>query len=95
MPFTRRAKPPAATGTGRLRFYGYDGPITYELAQNPAQLRAGPKGIRGSFSADPEVVARAFQEGDAFLILADGSEFRVKVLAHTAGTGTAYFEMWR
>jgi len=41
------------------------------------------------------VAARAFQAGDGFLVLEDGAEFRLKVLAHTAGTATAYFEMWR
>ena len=95
MPFIRKSKPPAAAGTGRLRFHGFEGPVSYELAQSPAQLRAGPKGIRGSFRADAEVAARAFQAGDGFLVLEDGAEFRLKVLAHTAGTATAYFEMWR
>jgi len=95
MPFRRNPRAPAVTGRGRLVFSRFDGEVDYELARDPSQLGHGPKGIRGAIAADPDTAARAFSAGDAFLTLADGQTFRLKMLAHTAGAGQAFFEMWR
>ena len=65
------------------------------LKSDPAQLRAGPKGVRGSVTLEPALAAELFRAGEGRLRLADGSEFRFRVLAHTEGDGTVYFEMWR
>lgn len=95
MPYVKRSRQPAVIGEGTLHLGKHQRTVVYSLMSHPGQLRAGPKGIRGSLVADPEVAAEAFRTGDGFLVLADGNQYRVKVLAHTKGDGTAYFELWR
>jgi len=95
MPWTERPKPPAVTGSGALRLGTAEHAVTYALSANPAHLRRGPKGIRGSITAESEVAAEAFRYGDGYLVLAEGAEFKVKVLAHSTGSPTAYIELWK
>lgn len=83
------------TGAGVLRLGAAERAVSYSLNGNPATLRRGPKGLRGAIEADPETAAEAFRVVDGYLVLADGAEYRVKILAHTEGSGTAYFELWR
>lgn len=80
-------------GEGELRFSGFRGPVQYELQGEPSTLRLGTARLRGAIITDPETAARAFREGEGFLTIEGGAQFRLTMLGHTAGSGTAYFEM--
>jgi hypothetical protein len=88
-----RKKLPACPGDGELRYRGYRGQVRYEIQGEPSTLRPGPARLRGSISATPEVAADAFREGDGFLTLESGAQFRITMLGHSTGSGVAYFEM--
>ena len=88
-----RKKLPAFPGTGELSSRGAAIPVEYEILGDPATLRLGPLRLRGSFTAAPEIAEEAFREGEGVLKLENGSSFRIVMLGHTAGSGTAYFEM--
>lgn len=92
MPHTRK-KPPAFPGAGELRYRGFRGVVDYEIIGEPSSLRAGAARLRGSITATPEIAEQAFREGEGFLKLENGSEFRITMLGHSAGSGVAYFEM--
>jgi len=95
MAWVKRQKAPAVTGQGTLRLGSYERAVVYSLLSDPTRLRAGPKGLRGSIQADPETAAEAFRLRDGHLVLAEGIEFKVKVVAYTDGSPTAYIELWR
>ena len=84
---------PAFPGSGDLKFRGFKGSVDYEILGDPASLRSGPARLRGSFRASAEIAEAAFREGDGELTLENGSTYRLVMLGHTAGSGTAYFEM--
>ena len=84
---------PVTPGRGELRFSGFRGLVQYELQGEPSALKPGAARLRGSIMTEPEIAARAFREGEAFLALEDGAQFRLTMLGHSAGSGTAYFEM--
>jgi hypothetical protein len=88
-----RKKLPACPGSGELRCRGYRGPVRYEIQGEPSTLKPGAARLRGSLSASPEVAEQAFREGEGFLTLESGAEFRITMLGHSAGSGTTYFEM--
>jgi hypothetical protein len=88
-----RKKLPACLGAGELRCRGFRGPVRYEIQGEPSTLRHGTARLRGSLSSSPDVAECAFREGEGFLKLESGAEFRITMLAHSAGSGTAYFEM--
>jgi len=88
-----RKSPPICPGAGELRCRGFCGPVHYEILGEPSTLRPGPSRLRGSFSTSPEVAEQAFREGEGFLTLESGTRFRITMLGHSAGSGTAYFEM--
>jgi hypothetical protein len=84
---------PAYPGVGELHYRGFTGQVDYEILGEPSGLKLGPLRLRGSFTAAPEIAEQAFREGEGVLTLEDGRRFRVTFLGHTAGAGTAYFEM--
>jgi hypothetical protein len=88
-----RKQRPTCLGAGELRYRGFAGQVDYELAGEPSALRPGPTRLRGSLTATPEVAEQAFREGEGVLTLDSGVQFRITLLAHTAGSSTAYFEM--
>ena len=88
-----RKKLPAFVGEGELRYRGYQGQVSYEILGEPSSLKPGPARLRGSINATPEIAHQAFREGEGVLTLQDGATFRITLLGHTAGSGTAYFEM--
>jgi hypothetical protein len=88
-----RKKLPAFPGDGELRFRGFRGQVRYEILGEPSSLRPGPARLRGSICATPEVASEAFREGEGLLTLESGAQFRITMLGHSAGSGTAYFEM--
>jgi len=92
MPHVRKQLP-AFPGAGELRYRGFRGTVDYEIIGEPSSLRAGPGRLRGSISATPEIAEQAFREGEGLLTLQDGSQFRLTMLGHSAGSGVAYFEM--
>jgi hypothetical protein len=89
-----RKKLPVFPGVGELRYPGFRGQVQYEIHGEPSKLR-GIARLRGSITATPEVALGAFQQGDGVLTLDTGTEYRVKMLAHSEGSDTAYFEMLR
>ena len=88
-----RKKLPACPGEGELRYRGFVGQVNYEIQGEPSTLRPGPARLRGSISASPEIAEQAFREGEGLLTLQTGAQFRITMLGHSAGSGTAYFEM--
>jgi hypothetical protein len=88
-----RKKLPACPGAGELRYRGFCGEVHYEIQGEPTTLRPGAARLRGSISATPEIAEQAFREGEGFLTLESGAQFRITMLGHSAGSGTAYFEM--
>ena len=88
-----RKQLPAHLGAGQLRCRGFKGSVDYEILGEPGSLRPGPARLRGSFSATPEVAETVFKDGDGELTLESGETFRITMLGHSAGSGTAYFEM--
>jgi hypothetical protein len=88
-----RKKLPACPGEGELRYRGFAGQVNYEIQGEPSTLRPGPARLRGSISASPEIAEQAFREGEGLLTLQTGAQFRITMLGHSAGSGTAYFEM--
>jgi hypothetical protein len=94
MPFVRRVSP-AFEGRCVVRFGRAEAEAPYRLNGDPSQLRTGPKGLRGSCTLEPALAAEAFRTSDGQLQLEDGSEYRLRVLAYTAGSDTVYFEIRR
>lgn len=90
-----RKKPTLFPGSGELRCLGLKASVRYEIEGDPASLRAGPARLRGSITATPEIAEEAFRRGEGELVLEDGACFRVMVVAHTAGSDTAFLEMRR
>jgi hypothetical protein len=88
-----RKKLPANVGAGELRYRGFQGPVDYEILGEPSTLKPGPARLRGSLNATPEVALEAFREGEGVLTLESGAQFRITLLGHSSGSGTAYFEM--
>jgi len=88
-----RKQLPARLGAGRLRCRGFTGTVDYEIIGEPTTLRPGPSRLRGSLSSTPEVAERAFRDCDGELTLESGETYRITMLGHSAGSGTAYFEM--
>lgn len=89
----RRAAPEPTSGTGELRYTGFKGVVAYEIAGDVAALRPQSPPLRGRFTATPEDAAAAFRAGDGTLHAEDGRDYRLTVLAYTAGDDTAYFEI--
>jgi hypothetical protein len=88
-----RKQLPACPGTGELKCRNYKGPVDYEIQGEPAGLKPGPARLKGSFKATPEIALQAFRDGDGELTLESGATYRIVMLGHSAGSGTAYFEM--
>jgi hypothetical protein len=85
--------PPVTTGEGRLSYRGFEGPVTYELRGSISGLRPGGAALRGAFEAAAEIASNAFRACDGRLQLADGKTYRITMVGHTEGSGTAYFEL--
>jgi len=88
-----RKKLPACPGAGELRYRGFKGQVNYEIQGEPSTLRPGTARLRGSLVASPEIAEAAFREGEGVLTLENGSQFRITMLGHSAGSDVAYFEM--
>jgi hypothetical protein len=88
-----RKQLPAQLGAGRLHCRGFTGAVDYEIIGEPGTLRPGPARLRGSLRSTPEVAETAFRDGDGELTLESGDTYRITMLGHSAGSGTAYFEM--
>ena len=80
-------------GAGELRYAGFKGQVDYTIDGDVAALSARSQPMRGRFTASPEVALDAFRACDGYLRLDDGKACRITVLAHSAGSDTAYFEI--
>lgn len=88
----RRIKPPPTTGEAELTLRGETAAVTYEIDGDAGALRPGGPALRGALCATPDLARAAFRAGEAVLSL-DGRTFRVSVIAHTAGSDVAYFDI--
>lgn len=50
------------------------------------------RSVKGSIEVDPETARKAFRVGDARLVTEDGATLRLNFVAHSEGSGAAYFE---
>ncbi|WP_332768330.1 hypothetical protein [Phenylobacterium sp.] len=89
----RKNPPPVTAGTGELRFQGFDGTVDYEITGQMKTLASAYSPLRGLLRTTPETAEALFRAGDAGLKLDDGRDCRIKVLAYSAGSDTAYFEI--
>ena len=90
----RRIKPapPTTTGSGLLKYPGFIGHIDYEIVGTVDDVRARSV-VKASIITTAEVAAEAFRQMRGYLQLPCGREFRLNMVAHTAGSGTAYVEL--
>lgn len=88
-----RKQLPVFPGAGELKYRGFKGPVDYEISGDPSTLKYGTARLRGSINATPEIAAEAFREGEGELTLESGQVYRLTMLGHTAGSGSAFFEM--
>lgn len=88
----RRNKPPPTTGEAELRLRGETASVTYEIEGDADTLKLGGPALRGALCATPDIARAAFRAGDAVLSLR-GRAFRLSIIAHTAGSDVAYFDM--
>lgn len=72
---------------------GREQAVRYVLASPASELRLGNARLRGHLETEPDVADAVFRQGDVSLRLEDGSLYRLTMLGHTQGSGTAYFEM--
>ncbi|HYF23611.1 MAG TPA: hypothetical protein VD929_09460 [Caulobacteraceae bacterium] len=79
------------TGAGELVFPGHSEEVGYRIAA-AAVPRAGAPAVRGSLETTPETARALFKAGRGELKLEGGKACRITVLAHSEGSGTAYFE---
>ena len=85
-------RPNTTTGSGELKYPGFVGQVEYEIVGSLDQLRPGVS-VRAAIMTTAEVAAAAFKELRGHLRLESGKEYRLQVVAHTAGSGTAYAEL--
>lgn len=92
MAMTRKVLP-VFEGAGRVRFAGYDEPVSYKISGDPASLREGHTRLRGSFVTTAELAALAFRAGEGLLALDEGRTYRVVMLGHTTGGSEVFVEL--
>lgn len=80
-------------GVGELRFQSFSGQVDYEITGQMKTLASAHNPLRGLLRTAPETAEELFRAGDAILKLDDGRDCRIKVLAYSAGSDTAYFEI--
>ena len=82
---------PARLGAGALTVARQTRPVAFAIRLiNEVN---GSRGGKGSVTGDPEDMREAFRAGRARLVLDDGVEMDVTVVAHTEGSDTAYFQV--
>ena len=82
---------PARLGAGVLIVSRQSRPVAFAI--HLINEVNGARGGKGSVTGDPEDMREAFRAGRARLILDDGVEMDVMVVAHTEGSDTAYFQV--
>ncbi|MDP3853212.1 hypothetical protein [Phenylobacterium sp.] len=92
-PVIRKNPPPVTAGVGELRFQTFSGTVDYEITGQMKTLASAYSPLRGLLRTAPEIADDLFRAGDAVLKLDDGRDCRIKVLAYSAGSDTAYFEI--
>jgi len=85
-------RPNTTTGTGELKYPGFTGQVDYEIVGSLDQLRPGVS-VRAAIMTTAEVAEAAFKELRGHLRLAGGKEYRLQIVAYTAGSSTAYAEL--
>lgn len=81
----------ATEGMGRLFVGGIEvGAVYYELK---GPKRSGPRRYKGTVSGDSSLLERAFREGEATLILDNGTEVSVSITDVYRSEGEALVKM--
>lgn len=86
------AKTAMMEGAGTLHFRGFQGAVGYAIRGDRLPKRAGMPGLRGCLETSPETARELFRAGEGRLTLETGANTRIVMLAHSEGSGTAYFE---
>ncbi len=92
MPLIRK-KPSSITGSGRLRFAGFEGDVQYSIEGDASKLRLGHVRLRASVTTTPDVAEGAFKAGDGSLTIEGGVTYRMVMLGHSAGGGEVFGEI--
>lgn len=64
-------------------------PVRFELRYVDSQ---GLRAAKGDLTGEPDALRAAFRQVRARLALDDGQSLDIAIIAHTEGSGTAYFE---
>jgi hypothetical protein len=81
-------KPATTSGVGSLSVQRVPAQVQYSLTPGASTGKTS----HGSVTGDCEHLRAAFRRGDAMLALDDGRILPIRVIAHTEGGDTAYFE---
>lgn len=82
------------TGAGELKFSGFPAEtVDYEITGQLKTLANAHNPLRGLVRTDPEKAEALFKAGEGTLRLDDGRNCRIKLLAYSDGSDTAYFEI--
>ena len=89
----RRREVAKQIGEARLEYPGFDGTVAFYLNGALKGLRSGGPPLRGLIQTSAEAARAAFSAGRGHIKLEDGRSYRVTVVGHTEGSGTAYIEL--
>lgn len=89
----RKKVEPVVRGAGHVRFLGHSGTTNYAIEGDPTRLRLGTARLRGSITTEPELARRAFEAGNAVLVLEGGGEVRLTMLGHSVGSQDVFVEV--
>jgi hypothetical protein len=84
-----RSSKPSQVGQGAILLGRQSHPVSFELRYSDSQ---GQRVAKGGLTGDAETMREAFRAGRARLALDDGKSLEIAIIAHTEGSGTAYFE---
>ena len=88
-----RPKAPPETGQGVLVFAGRKEAVDYEVEGAIASLKPGGPAVKAAVKTTSEIAREAFRAGEVTLQAADDKKYRLRIVAHSEGSGVAYGEL--
>ena len=88
-----RKKAPPETGEGVLSYGGHKERVGYEVDGSIAALRPGGPSLRTAIATTSDIARDAFRAGEVNLLAADGKTYRLRIIAHSEGSATAYGDL--
>ena len=88
-----RKKVPPEIGEGVLGYEGHKEKVGYEVDGSISALRPGGPSLRVAISTTCEVARESFRAGEVSLQAADGKTYRLRIIAHSEGSCTAYGDL--